>query len=120
MTLQNLLKILDKYESQFGLTTSQDQFELFHGLNFYNFHKPSDTKTFNHAIGLLVYFLSFSLSNGKAQYQGQTLNEPEYVNVTSSDRTVYNQTNGTSDKKTMEDSNDTSGTSADGTVADSY
>lgn len=118
MTLQNLLKILDKYESQFGLTTSQDQFELFHGLNFYNFHKPSDTKTFNHAIGLLVYFLSFSLSNGKAQYQGQTLNERENVNATSSDEAVYDQTNVPSDNQTMRAPNDINGTSANGTTSE--
>lgn len=52
MTLQNLSRILDNYEPQFGLTTSPDQFELFHGLHIYNFHKPSGTKTFNHAICL--------------------------------------------------------------------
>lgn len=52
MTLRNLSRILDKYEPQFGLIISVDQFELFPGLHFYNFHKPDDTKTFNHFIGL--------------------------------------------------------------------
>jgi hypothetical protein len=37
--LRNLSRILDKYEPQFGLTTSTSHFELFHGLHFYDFQK---------------------------------------------------------------------------------
>lgn len=51
MTLQNLSKILDKYESQLG-STSANQFELLKGLKFYNFQHPPDTNSFNHVIGL--------------------------------------------------------------------
>jgi hypothetical protein len=61
MTLQNLDKILDKYESQLGITDGQ-QFELLKGLPFYN-NWPgqnamrrtqvlTSSNTFNHAIGL--------------------------------------------------------------------
>ena len=56
---------------------------------------------------LLVYFMSFSLSNGKAQYISQPLNEHENVNATSSDGTVYGQTNGTLDNQTMRATNGT-------------
>ena len=52
MTLQNLNKILDRYESQLGLTSSTNQFEPLKGLPFYNFQNPRDRKTFNHFIGL--------------------------------------------------------------------
>lgn len=53
MTLQNLSKILDKYESQLGSTTTNiEQFELLQGLPFYNFQNPKDSNTFNNAIGL--------------------------------------------------------------------
>jgi hypothetical protein len=51
MTLQNLSKILDKYDKQLGVTETQ-QPELLQGLPFYNFQDPTDTNTFNHAIGL--------------------------------------------------------------------
>ena len=51
MTLQNLSKILDKYELQLD-TSSIQQFELLKGLPFYNFQNPHDSNTFNHAIGL--------------------------------------------------------------------
>lgn len=67
---------------------------------------------------LLVYFMSFSLSNGKAQYISQPLNEHENVNATSSDGTVYGQTNGTLDNQTMRATNGTSGTTANGTSVD--
>ena len=51
MTLQNLSKILDKYESQLG-SSSIGQFELLKGLPFYNFQNPKNYNTFNHVIGL--------------------------------------------------------------------
>lgn len=51
MTLQNLSKILDKYESQLG-SSSIRQFELLKGLSFYDFPNPKNSNTFNHAIGL--------------------------------------------------------------------
>ena len=50
MTLQNLSKILDKYEEQLGNTNAQ-RFELLKGLSFYDFDTISKS-TFNHAIGL--------------------------------------------------------------------
>ena len=49
MTLQNLSKILDKYESQLGSTTETNRFELFKDLPFYNFQNRKDSNTFNHA-----------------------------------------------------------------------
>jgi hypothetical protein len=60
MTLQNLSKILDKYELQYGTTRAQ-QFELLKGLPFYgwnidedrgNPHDVIDGRTFNNVIGL--------------------------------------------------------------------
>ena len=42
MTLQNLNKILDKYEAQLGSTTA-NQFELLNGLPFYNWTDPTTT-----------------------------------------------------------------------------
>ena len=42
---------------------------------------------------VLVYFLSFPQDITEAQYQGQTLNERENVNATSSDVAIYDQTN---------------------------
>ena len=52
MTLQNLSKILDKYESQLGSSSIQ-QFELLNGLPFYNWQQHLyNSNTFNHAIGL--------------------------------------------------------------------
>lgn len=63
MTLQNLGKILDKYESQLG-SSSIEQFELLKGLPFYDWPVTNDASkliqsinsntgsTFNHAIGL--------------------------------------------------------------------
>ena len=58
MTLQNLSKVLDKYESQLG-STSLEQFELLKGLPFYDWqHKAGSGQnhaqaiSFNHAIGL--------------------------------------------------------------------
>ena len=51
MTLQNLSKILDKYELRLG-SSSLGQFELLKGLPFYNWQNPQDTRTLNHAIGL--------------------------------------------------------------------
>gem|GEM_PF-5200607 len=41
LTLQNLSKILDKYESQLGSTNAQ-QFELLRGLPFYNWGASFD------------------------------------------------------------------------------
>lgn len=58
MTLQNLSKVLDKYESQLG-SASLEQFELLKGLPFYDWqHKAGSGRnhaqaiSFNHAIGL--------------------------------------------------------------------
>ena len=55
MTLQNLSKILDKYEQQLG-STNLEQFEVLKGLPFYNWSDNltllSSAKSFNHAIGL--------------------------------------------------------------------
>ena len=51
MTLQNLNKILDRYEQQLG-STDMEQPKLLQGLPFYNFQNSLDTKTFNHTIGL--------------------------------------------------------------------
>lgn len=51
MTLQNLSKILDKYESQLG-SPNTEQFDRLKGLPFYNFQNPKDSNTFNHRIGL--------------------------------------------------------------------
>jgi hypothetical protein len=53
MTLQNLSRILDKYESQFGSSGIQ-QFELLKGLPFYDWSDALDSSVnmFNHAIGL--------------------------------------------------------------------
>jgi hypothetical protein len=63
MTLQNLSKILDKYEQQLG-STNTEQFELLKGLPFYNWPEEYDqlavtrtkvrtsSNTFNHTIGL--------------------------------------------------------------------
>ena len=54
MTLQNLSKILDKYEEQFGSTYTQ-QFGVLKGLPFYSdwIRQINPAKTdFNHAIGL--------------------------------------------------------------------
>ena len=45
LSLQNLSKILDKYESQLGSTNAQ-QFELLSGLSFYNWRASFDE---NHA-----------------------------------------------------------------------
>jgi hypothetical protein len=49
-TPENLCKLLDKYEHQFGTQTK----ELFMlgNLHFYNFLNQSDSRTFNHAMGL--------------------------------------------------------------------
>jgi hypothetical protein len=51
MTLQNLSKILDKYELKLG-SPSLGQFELLLGLPFYDWQDPQDTRTLNHVIGL--------------------------------------------------------------------
>ena len=51
MTLQNLNKILDRYEQRLG-STDMEQPQLLQGLPFYNFQNSLDTKTFNHTIGL--------------------------------------------------------------------
>jgi hypothetical protein len=53
MTLQNLSKILDKYEQQLGYSSSNiQQFELLKGLPFYDWQHQYSSNTFNHAIGL--------------------------------------------------------------------
>ena len=52
MTLQNLSKILDKYESQQLGSSSIQQFELLTGLSFYDWLNPGNISDFNHAIGL--------------------------------------------------------------------
>ena len=53
MTLQNLSKILDKYDKQqLGSTDMQEELRLLRGLPFYNFQNPKDHNTFNHVIGL--------------------------------------------------------------------
>ena len=54
MTLQNLSKILDKYESQLGSTNNTEQFEILKGLPFYNWNSKITIKglDFNTAIGL--------------------------------------------------------------------
>ena len=51
MTLQNLSKILDKYDQKHG-SSRLGQFKLLNGLPFYNWHNPQDTRTLNHIIGL--------------------------------------------------------------------
>ena len=54
MTLQNLSKILDKYDQQLGITQAS-QFELLKGLPFYDWSKPSLANritTFNTVVGL--------------------------------------------------------------------
>ncbi len=51
MTLQNLSKILDKYEQKLG-SSSLGQFELLRSLPFYNWQNPQDSRTLNHVIGL--------------------------------------------------------------------
>ena len=66
---------------------------------------------------VLAYFLSFSFTNGNALYQGQTLNEPENVNVTSSDEAGYDQTNVPSDNQTMTAANGINDTNANETAA---
>jgi late competence protein required for DNA uptake (superfamily II DNA/RNA helicase) len=63
--LQNLSRILDKYEQQFGSSANEEQFEVLKGLPFYNWSTVTNdsqnadsafyqqpTTTFNHAIGL--------------------------------------------------------------------
>jgi hypothetical protein len=57
MTLQNLSKILDKYDKQLGYGTQAEQFELLKGLPFYSDWSISQTlanriTTFNDALGL--------------------------------------------------------------------
>jgi hypothetical protein len=51
MTLQNLSKILDKYDQKFG-SLSLGQFEILLGLPFYNWQNQQDIRTLNHVIGL--------------------------------------------------------------------
>jgi hypothetical protein len=51
MTLQNLGKLLDKYENQHYGTQTQE-LSILRNLPFYNFQDPTDTNTFNHGIGL--------------------------------------------------------------------
>jgi hypothetical protein len=50
MTLSNLSRVLDKYESQLGYNYSQ--LESLRGLPFYDWNKPNVTNDFNHVIGL--------------------------------------------------------------------
>lgn len=49
MTLRNLGRLLDRYEHHFG--TQDQRLPLAGDLPFYNFHDPTDTKTFNRIIG---------------------------------------------------------------------
>ncbi|MGB7661584.1 MAG: hypothetical protein WBL67_02520 [Nitrososphaeraceae archaeon] len=51
MTLQNLSRILDKYEQKLG-SSSLGQFELLKDIPFYNWQNPQDIRTLNHIIGL--------------------------------------------------------------------
>ena len=61
MTLHDLSRILDKYESQLGSINTR-QFDRLKGLPFYDWsepkkvlastHFPNDSTTFNHTIGL--------------------------------------------------------------------
>jgi hypothetical protein len=51
MTIQNLNKLLDKYEQQLGSGSIQ-QFELLKGLPFYDWGNPENISGFNHVIGL--------------------------------------------------------------------
>jgi hypothetical protein len=51
MTLQNLARILDKYDSQLGSSSIQ-QFELLKDLPFYDWQNSENNSDFNHAIGL--------------------------------------------------------------------
>jgi hypothetical protein len=64
---------------------------------------------------VLVYLMSFSLSLTQAQEQSQTLNKPENVNVTSSDKAVYEQANVTSDNQTILGTNVNNNTNTNGT-----
>jgi hypothetical protein len=50
VTLQNLKKLLDRYEQQSG-SRNIEQYELLKGLPFYNFDQH-DQNSFNYAIGL--------------------------------------------------------------------
>ena len=56
MTLQNLNKILDRYESELGLASSPNQFKSLKGLAFYNWSKDTPISngitTFNNVFGL--------------------------------------------------------------------
>jgi hypothetical protein len=57
MTLSNLNKILDRYESELGYTSPSSQFESLKGLPFYDWSIANAgakyySNTFNHAIGL--------------------------------------------------------------------
>ena len=56
MTLQNLNKILDRYEEQLGFTNSSNQFEQLQGLPFYDWSIDRGVSnritTFNNVIGL--------------------------------------------------------------------
>ena len=91
---------------------------------------------------VLVYLMSFSLciakdafaqennaklemsldqnsnnSHAEAQNQNQTGNKPENVNITCTDRTVYDQTDVSSDNQTMRATNGINDTNANGTTA---
>jgi hypothetical protein len=44
MTLQNLVKILDKYDSGFDVTTASNQLILLNRLLFYDWHNSQNTK----------------------------------------------------------------------------
>jgi hypothetical protein len=50
MTLQNLGKLLDRYEDQHNAQTQE--LSILKNLPFYNFQNPQDTNTFNNIIGL--------------------------------------------------------------------
>jgi hypothetical protein len=63
---------------------------------------------------VLVYLMSFLLPIAKAQEQNQTLNDPENINVTSTGKAVYEQTNVTSDNQTILVTNGNNNTSENG------
>ena len=56
MTLQNLGKILDRYEQQLGVGASNNQFETLRGLPFYDWSKDTAVSgritTFNNVLDL--------------------------------------------------------------------
>lgn len=60
MTLQNLNKLLDKYEQQLDSGSIQE-FELLKDLPFYDLGNPENISGFNHVIGLPQKYTSFEI-----------------------------------------------------------